>query len=277
MNNKVEWWRIECSAPDAEEFASFAMIEGAQGIEIISPTNFYVYADKNPTALIGILAGYGITAHEPINIPPVNYVQKCEDIWQPITVGEIKLKPILDSDGPSPSSEPGTIWIIPGNGFGTGHHESTRLAIGLMLEAPVLKAVPKKILDLGTGNGILGLASALKFDCVVDAIDTDPLAIDNAEQNCKLNSVIGSKLRLITGDISLATGNYDLIFANIYASTLIQLESEIKRNLKPGGQAILAGIMAHEGADIESSFKKGWSVLKKSSEGNWCSFLLQKI
>lgn len=276
MNNNNNWWRIECSAPDAEEFASIAMIEGAQGTEIISPTNFYVYSDKNPSELITILSGYGVTAYEPIQIPAENYVQKCEDVWQPITVGEIKLKPILDSDGPPPASESGTIWIIPGNGFGTGHHESTRLAIGLMLEPEVKNRAPKKILDLGTGNGILGLAAALKFNCLVDAIDTDPLAIDNAEQNCKLNADFGSKLRLITGDISLATEDYDLIFANIYASTLIQLESEIKQNLKSGGLAILAGIMNHEGSDIERSFNPGWSLIKKSSEGNWCSFLLRK-
>jgi ribosomal protein L11 methyltransferase len=276
MSNQNEWWQIECQASDAEEFAALAMLEGAKGTEIINSEEFYVYSDTEPSELILKLQGFGITAKNTVKIPNINYVQKCEEIWNPVTIGEIKLKPVLDSDGPTPAAEIGTIWIIPGNGFGTGHHESTRLAIGLMLEQTTLDLNPKTILDLGTGNGVLGLAAARKFNCTVDAIDTDPLAIENAEQNCRLNPSFGPKLKLITGDISKAQSNYDLIFANIYASTLIQLQAEIKNRLLPNGLAILAGIMLHEGKEIEAAFKDGWKIIKKCTEGNWCSFLLQR-
>ncbi len=277
MTQTTQWWQIRCQAENSEEFAAIAMIEGAKGTEIIDSEEFFVYADSQPTELIEQLKSYGILIKEFTQIKPVNYVQKCADVWQPITVGDVSLKPVLDSDGPTPNVESGTIWIIPGNGFGTGHHESTRLAIGLMLKDEVLSFAPKQILDLGTGNGVLGLSAALKFTCQIDAIDTDYLAIENAEQNCRLNPEIGSKLNLITGDISKARDDYDLIFANIYASTLIQLQGEMRSRLKRGGFAILAGIMLHEGQDVERSYSDGWKVVARSGEGNWTSFLLQRL
>ncbi len=276
MTNQNNWWQLHCQAENSEEFASLAMIEGANGTEIIDAEEFYAYTDTEPSELIERLKGYGITVKESQKIQSINYVQKCAEVWQPITVGEINLKPVLDSDGPIPNSEINTVWMIPGNGFGTGHHESTRLAIGLMLHDEVKKLNPRIILDLGTGNGVLGLAAATKFECIIDAIDTDPLAIENAEQNCRLNKSVGEKLNLIVGDINRAKSSYDLIFANIYASTLMQLQEEIKARLRSGGCAILAGIMVSESDDIKASFDQGWEVIKSSSEGNWISFLLRK-
>lgn len=278
MSTNTKWWQLICYAKDVEEATGLAMASGASGTEILSSDSFIAYVENEPNSLKESLTLMGVVIHKVSEVPTVNYVQKCEEVWVPITVGRIELLPVLETKNSYITPKKDTLYILPGNGFGTGHHQSTRLALYLLQEPLVNEIPPRRVLDLGTGNGVLGLGAILLHDSIVDAIDTDPLAIENAFENLALNPEMTGKINLIVGEISNASNNYDLILANIYASTLIALESEIYSRLRTGGAAILAGIMTHEASSIENTFHAPrWKIQKQNSEDNWCGFLISKI
>ncbi len=165
------------------------------------------------------------------------------------------------------------IEIDPGLAFGTGLHESTRLALQLT-EASFDICTPRTVLDVGTGTGVLAMAAALLGAKEVLAIDNDPDAVvcakDNIKQN-KLTSIIDA-----TGeDLSSKEGPYDLVIANITSDVLTLLAPQLVKNMAPNGQLILAGILAGEQAKgIEKTFTKlGLTVKQSPVEGEWQAFL----
>jgi ribosomal protein L11 methyltransferase len=273
MSNQNEWWQIECQASDAEEFAALAMLEGAKGTEIINSEDFYVYADAEPSALVEKLQGFGITAKNIVKIPNINYVQKCEDIWNPVTIGEINLKPVLDSDGPTPNAEAGTIWIIPGNGFGTGHHETTHMMIQHLLEMEIANM---KTLDMGCGTAILAILAEMKGAKPIDAIDIDNWCYLNSIENCERNNC--SQISVYEGEATLLAGkNYDLIIANINRNILLNDMQTYVDCLNPNGILLLSGFYNEDISFIDASCtEKGLKYDKKFERNNWVSLKYHK-
>ncbi len=139
------------------------------------------------------------------------------------------------------------ITIDPKMSFGTGEHQTTRLIIRF-LEKYIQPGM--KVLDTGTGTGILSIA-AVKLGAVnAIGFDTDEWCSENAEENCKINGVAGI-VEIRTGDISVIKENdFDLILANIQKNTLMELSQEFLRRLKKKGVVLLAGILNEDEPDI---------------------------
>jgi ribosomal protein L11 methyltransferase len=256
------------------EIDSFEIHEfGALGIEILDQNSFRCFFSSNdPNALAAhtycISRGWRCSEIEQHSAR--NWVQACSDIWQPIQVNKIKINPILNA-AQLVNSEPDTIYIIPGEGFGTGHHPSTRLAIELLQELPQLSI--KSALDFGTGNGILAIAASHIFpDIIIDAIDNDACAINNARENIALNNL--NHIKLDVSSIETINKSYQLITANIYAEVLCNYESNLYCNMERGGFLILAGIMKSRLDLVEQAFcAPRWQMLKHLSESGWESYL----
>jgi ribosomal protein L11 methyltransferase len=162
--------------------------------------------------------------------------------------------------------------IDPGMAFGTGHHETTRSCLVLMEKyAPRIKR--DRFLDVGTGTGLLAIAAAkLGFKQVL-GVDTDPLAIEAAKMNCELNDAGAVVVR--EGDISVAEGTYDVIAANLFSGLLIKLTPEIASRLKPGGIAILSGmLLGQEDEVITEMSKAGLRRIEKLVDGKWTSLVM---
>jgi len=138
------------------------------------------------------------------------------------------------------------IEIEPGQAYGTGSHESTRLALEWIdLVAPALS--PRaRVLDVGTGSGVLALAALALAPCSAVALDLDPVAASEARKNAARND-LGERFRVFTGPLAaLASEPFELVVANLLRSELLPILGEIAAATRPGGQAIFAGLLAED-------------------------------
>ena len=166
--------------------------------------------------------------------------------------------------------------IYPGQGFGTGTHETTRLAARL-LEARVEQLGPEKrssasLLDIGTGSGILSVLAARRGIARTTAIDIDHDALENARENLVLNQV-EKVVALSTRPLDKIVGPYDLAVANIVAPVLRRLAPHFPRLLKPGGCLILSGMLSEQVEEIRQLCSGlGLVCGPRQDLGEWSAF-----
>jgi ribosomal protein L11 methyltransferase len=165
--------------------------------------------------------------------------------------------------------------------FGTGHHGTTRGC--LLLLDHVLKAYrPRRVLDLGTGTGLLAIAAAKALRIKVLASDIDPLSVLTARNNARLNQT-GSLVEIIRASGFSAPefakyGPFDLVLANILANPLRQMAMPMTRHLAPSALIILSGLLPHQAQSVIAAYRARGLVLRRhiGIEG-WSSLLLQKV
>ena len=163
----------------------------------------------------------------------------------------------------SPPEEGIDLVIKPGMAFGTGHHETTRLA----LRALGRRVRPgMRVLDLGTGSGVLAIATA-KLGARVDALDIDPVAVAAARENAAQNGVA---IEVMEGSLEAARGPYDLVVANLYAELHAELAEGYATQLVPGGRALLTGILKEREALVKRALEAaGLSLAGREEESEW--------
>ncbi len=145
--------------------------------------------------------------------------------------------------------------LNPGAGFGTGTHETTQLCLQALSEWIERGGECASVLDFGSGSGILAIGAAIRGASEVLAVEIDPLAIDNARENARLNRVearvrFGLALKDVEGasvDQAHATA-YDVVFANILKPVLLEFASTLCARVDPRGVLILSGLIE---ADVE--------------------------
>ncbi|MGQ9608247.1 MAG: 50S ribosomal protein L11 methyltransferase [bacterium] len=163
------------------------------------------------------------------------------------------------------------IQIDPGMAFGTGKHSTTILSLE-MLEKTIRGG--EKVLDIGTGTGILAIASAKLGAKSVFAIDIDPIAVNIAKENSKINGV-ANKVKVICGDLTNPIKDkYDVIVSNIFTKVLVTMPSDIKSHLNIDGYWILSGILETEKSEIESALvKEKFNISDIISHQEWIGIL----
>ena len=173
-----------------------------------------------------------------------------------------------------------TLTLDAGLAFGTGEHNSTRGCLNA-LERLAKYHRPARILDLGTGSGILAIAAAKRLRRPVLASDIDFRAARVANANARLNQVAGL-VHAIRADgwvdkrITCAAP-YDLVFANILARPLCAMAHELGANLAPGGRAILAGLLNTQVNWVLSAHRRaGLTLEHKITDGAWSILTLRK-
>ena len=164
--------------------------------------------------------------------------------------------------------------------FGTGHHGTTRGC--LLLLDQVLKARhPRRVLDLGTGTGVLAIAAAKALHGAVLASDIDPASVRVSRDNARLNEV-GNLVQTIraTGFSAppfKAHGRFDLVLANILANPLRQLATPMARHLAPSASVILSGLLPHQAGGVIAAYRaRGLVLLRHVKIEGWSSLLMRK-
>jgi ribosomal protein L11 methyltransferase len=166
-----------------------------------------------------------------------------------------------------------------GLAFGTGEHGSTRGCL-VALET-VARRRPHRILDMGTGSGILAMAAARLLNRPVLATDIEPWAVRVANENADLNGVA----HLVTARLAdgwrdpfvRAHGPYDLVFANILARPLCLMARDLALNLAPGGTAILAGLLANQARWVLSAHRiQGLRLERTLPQGPWITLVVRR-
>jgi ribosomal protein L11 methyltransferase len=163
--------------------------------------------------------------------------------------------------------EPGqrALWLDPGMAFGTGHHETTRLALA-RLEG--LDLAGARVLDVGAGSGILAIAADLLGAAAVLGLDVDTRTVPVARANAAAN---GSRARFRTGTLEPddPAQRCDVLVANLYAEALAELAEAFAAVLRPGGTALLTGILDERAARAEAALPATLEVTARDADGPW--------
>jgi ribosomal protein L11 methyltransferase len=197
------------------------------------------------------------------SIEEVDWAARSQARLTRINVGRVTVAPPWDAAPPGG----GVLVIIqPSTGFGTGHHQTTRLCLQMLQRAGV---AGRRLLDLGTGSGVLALAAWRLGAASVEAIDYDENAIVNAHENLLLNGV-DSQIAVRFADLRTATIEpADVVTANLTGGLLVSEAERIRGLVKPGGQLILAGFVVTETPDVIAAYAPPFEVAHTSSEDEW--------
>lgn len=261
------------SADEIEGVCSALIQGGAAGATIDTSGTITCYVDESVTpieALMDIATAAGCSLKSEDAVQEENWSENCSEIWEPVVAGEITIVPV-QSLNDRRSTDQKTILIIPGQGFGTGHHPTTRMIVEeLSARAPTLSSQELSIIDVGTGSGILAIAAAKLFRTAVRAIDNDPYAIANAVDNVTLNE-LSHLVEPSTTPLEEISTRANLIIANIYGEVLTQMAPRLSAMALPGAVMILSGIteLVRDMVVDEYTENHGWSVASERSELGW--------
>ena len=165
--------------------------------------------------------------------------------------------------------------------FGTGHHGTTRGCL-LLLDHVLKTWRPRRVLDLGTGTGVLAIAAAKALHERILASDIDPLSVTVARENARLNET-GHLVQMIhaTGFAApqfAQRGPFDLVLANILANPLRQLATPMARHLAPSALVILSGLLTHQAPAVIAAYRaRGLVPLRHLRIEGWSSLLLRRV
>ncbi len=175
------------------------------------------------------------------------------------------------------------IEIDPGQAFGTGLHETTRMCLGWIDDvlgddgAFSLGPRPSRGLDLGTGTGILAIAMARLGMEEVWALDTDPVAIEVARDNVLVNGV-GDKVKVLEGSLETLGGKgFSLAVANLTGPELAKMANVWPQCMEPSGLLVVSGLLLGEkGILLDLYEDAGFDPVGEREEGEWCAMLLRR-
>jgi len=208
-------------------------------------------------------------------------VEKLQPDWLQDFARNARSKPLrigarlVILDAPSKRSDLTPTLLIPAEAaFGTGHHPTTAMCVRL-LERITRRFTPGwRMLDAGTGSGILALAASRFGAARVLAIDNDPLACSIAKRNARANRA--QNIEFITGEIlkHKLPEKFDIITANLFSEILIKALPVWSRHLAPDGYLILSGILrAQERAVVRTLRQQGFAVAEARRRGKWIALL----
>ncbi|HEY3333939.1 MAG TPA: 50S ribosomal protein L11 methyltransferase [Candidatus Limnocylindrales bacterium] len=167
--------------------------------------------------------------------------------------------------------------LDPGMAFGTGLHPTTRLclaALESLADRGILgpggsDGVPARVLDVGSGSGILSIAAGLLGATTVLAVDVDPIAVEASAANAARNG-LGRVVTSREGSAPSGDGPFDVVLANLIASLLVRLADGLVEDLRPGGTLLASGIFENREADVVEAFAtRGLQIVNRWSEGEW--------
>ncbi|WP_278578230.1 50S ribosomal protein L11 methyltransferase [Granulicatella adiacens] len=166
------------------------------------------------------------------------------------------------------------IELDPGLAFGTGTHPTTQLSL-TALEQTIRGN--ESVLDVGTGSGVLSIASKLLGASKVTAFDIDEMATRVAKENIALNPTIG-EIEVFENNLLVGVDQKsDLIVANILAEILLQMPQDAYRNLNDDGSLILSGIIESKANEVKEAYEKaGFTLVERMTMREWNCFIMKK-
>lgn len=211
-----------------------------------------------------------------------DWINNWKQYFKPFTVDDMLIKPTWE-EIPKEHKDKLLIQIDPGTAFGTGQHETTQLCIRQLKKYVTPES---KILDVGTGSGILGI-TALKLGAKeVFGTDLDENAITAVHENMEANQIDSSVFKVLQGNIiddqavqdQVGYECYDIVVANILADVIIMLQKEIPVHLKKDGIFITSGIINMKEQAVRDAFAANgaFEVTEVTYQGEWLSVTARK-
>ena len=232
---------------------------------------FFSSPDPRWRAAIRIIALDPSATCTPVDVPDEDWAARSQADLMPVTVGRLVIDP---RDRPREEKTSDIICIRPSMGFGTGHHASTRLCLGLMQR---ISLSGRRLLDVGTGSGLLAIAACrLGADGAV-GIDNDEDALGAARESVDANEE-ARRVTLIAFDLSakapIPGAPFDVVVANLTGAMLIREAAALVGATARGGQLITSGFMTEEEDAIVDSFERsGLRRDDRLEEDGWGAIL----
>jgi ribosomal protein L11 methylase PrmA len=167
---------------------------------------------------------------------------------------------------------PNVLEIDPGGGFGTGMHPTTRL---LLHELALRIGGGERVLDVGCGSGVLGLAALRLGAGRVVAADIDPVAVEATRRNAALNG-FEQQVDATNAELEEIAGTFDVIVANIGWAALVDLASQLKSHLSPTGWLAVSGIAPAHSSVVASSLRP-LRILEVRGCDEWAALVLARV
>ena len=208
------------------------------------------------------------------NVKDEDWENNWKQYYKPLAIGE---KLLVVPEWLHPENPEGRIEVLldPGMIFGTGAHASTQMC---MVELEHAIQGGERVLDLGSGSGILSITALLLGADHATGVDIDPKAEDIARQNAAINHLYESRFTAVTGDViadkammeRLGTG-YDVVLANIVADVIIPLAPVVPHFLKPDSVFICSGILDTRLEEVQTALEQaGMQILVAHQQDDWC-------
>lgn len=290
-----DWFAVDVQVNDQarEAIVSRLFDVGAQGVDEsdalgAARVRGYFAAADAPTA-VDAMKGYlhelevlvpGTSALE-VSVSPIrteNWAERHKDFYRAQPLSNLfYLQPLWDKDAKVPE---GMIPILmePGQAFGTGLHPSTSLALHFLeylVEQSHVPAGKIRLLDVGTGTGILAIAAAKLGLAYVEATDNDPIAVETAIENAAANGT--PTMRIHEGDLSTVAAPFDIVLANILLETHQLLAPWYAKVLAPGATLVLSGLLGQQRVEVEAAMAAvGLVVDSTKSMQEWTAIAFRK-
>ena len=239
------------------------------------------YFATRPDAIQMMLleAGFGDASFVISKVPPEDWVAKVRRELSPVRAGRFVLHGAHDEGDAPPSAI--RLRIEAAMAFGTGHHGTTRGCLLALDRLAKRGSRARRVLDLGTGTGALGMAAARLWHCPVVATDIDAVAVEVAKENARVNGA-PRRMRIVeagraTGPVVRGGAPYDVVFANILAAPLKRLAPQIGAVAAPGAAVILSGLLHRQAPGVERVFA-GWGMqaAERIRLGEWTTLMLRR-
>jgi ribosomal protein L11 methyltransferase len=260
------WPALELQQADDDDLIQAFLIDF--NLAAIDGSRYFFHnSDDRDRAAVALRTQFPEIGVQPVDVPDQDWAARSQAALRAVTVGALTIAPPWDI--PVGSGFGRTIVIEPSMGFGTGHHATTRLCLAALQRIDLRG---RSVIDVGTGSGVLAIATRRLDASGVLAIDDDPDAIAAAEANVRLNEE--SRIALETADLrSAKIGQFDLVIANLTGALLIASADRLESLAIPGGRLILSGFMDHEEQRVLRAFG-GCALESRAQEDEWACLSL---
>ncbi|PYR25450.1 MAG: hypothetical protein DMF98_12205 [Acidobacteria bacterium] len=247
---------------------------------------FFVTSEARDAARATLAAQWNVNS---VDVPDDDWARRSQENLTPVTVGRITILPDLpnrpdlsdrpdppdlpDPPGPPDPPDPPAIVIRPSMGFGTGHHATTRLCLRAL---QAIEANGKTVLDIGTGSGVLAIAASRLGASRVVGIDSDPDALQSANENLALNPDAHRTTFELADLMAQPLSRADRVTANLTGSLLVRAASSLLDAVDSGGIVIVSGLLRHERDDVCRSFAPS-SIVWEEEEDGWVGIAFRKL
>jgi ribosomal protein L11 methyltransferase len=268
------------TVPGADEDLATALLweAGTLGLQVTAADGdavllaYFARGAATAGSILVTLDALPVVRIEETAVPEVDWVARFRESFRAFDAGSFRIVPAWAPERPRAGRR---LVVDPGQAFGTGTHESTRLSLAA-LEALCAAGPPRRVLDVGTGSGILAIAARLLGAKVAVGIEIDPEALPAAREHADLNDVDVHFIRA-DGARGVRAGAFDLVLANIAAPLLIDRARELAGACRPGGDLVLAGILSVDSDGVRDAFAPfAAGPIGVRLEGEWAALVLRK-
>lgn len=274
--------RLRVATPLAEPLAVELFARGALGLEESNSapgrTELAVYFPRrgvDETEVANVAAGLGATLSWEA-VEPADWLARYREAARPVPLGRSFLADPRDPDDPGePASLAGrrTLRLPARTAFGTGSHESTRLAVELLEQDP---PVDTCVLDLGTGSGVLAYVALVLGARRVVGVDIDPAAALVGGQIAALNRL---EPRIVVGGAGClrSEARFDRVLVNIIPAHWLGERETVRRLLTPEGRLLVSGFLVDQRSEVVGALaEEGFEPVTERTEGEWLAMWLAR-